>query len=75
MVSDVVLFVDFLVDLSSESRKNHLLPNSAIEQPNDDKVLDYGPGELRNDVCRIGEDSPGLWPKPGCRSIFYYEVD
>jgi len=56
MVGDVVLFVDFLVDFSSESRKNHFLPNSAIKKPYDDEVLNDGPGKFSDDVCWIGKD-------------------
>ena len=56
MVGDVVLFVDFLVDFSSESRKNHFLPNSAIKKPDDDEVLNDGPGKFSDDVCWVGKD-------------------
>jgi len=55
MVADVVLFIDFFVDLSSEPRKNHLLPDGAVEEPNDDEVLNDGPRKFSDDVSGIGE--------------------
>jgi len=56
MVADVVLFIDFFVNLSSEPWKDHLLPDGAVEEPNDDEVLNYGPRKLGDDVSGIGED-------------------
>ena len=60
---DVVLFVDFLVDVSSEPRKNDFLEDCPIKKPNNYNVLDDRPAQFGDDVARVREDSPCLFPK------------
>jgi hypothetical protein len=60
MMGNVVLFVDFLVDFSSQTRKDHLFPNGSIKKPNDYEVLNYGPRKFGNDVSGISKDRPSF---------------
>ena len=61
-MNDVVLFVDFFVNLLTKARENHSLPNDSVEQPEHYAVLNDGPTDLGNDVIWTGEDVPGIGP-------------
>jgi hypothetical protein len=58
VVSNLVLFVELLV----QSRQDHFLPQGAIEEPNENYVLDDCPAQLSHDVTWVSEDAPGFFP-------------
>jgi hypothetical protein len=58
-VVDVVFFIELFVQL----RQKNLLPDGAIEQPDQDHVLNDGPTHFGQNVCRVGEDCPNFLPE------------
>jgi hypothetical protein len=63
---DVVLFVYFLVDFSSEPRQNDLLEKKPVSKPNYKNILNDSPAKFSDDVAWISEDSPSFSPKIMC---------
>jgi hypothetical protein len=39
-MTDIVLFVDLFMDFLAEPRENHFLPDSAIQEPDKNYILD-----------------------------------
>ena len=72
-MNDVVLFVDFFVNLLTKARENHSLPNDSVEQPEHYAVLNDGPADLSDDVRWISEDVPSVSPKGACFSFGFEE--
>jgi hypothetical protein len=58
VVSNLVLFVELLV----QTRQDDFLPQGAIEEPNENYVLDDCPAQLSHDVTWVSEDAPGFFP-------------
>ena len=70
VVFDLVL----AVELFMQTRQDHLFPEGAIEQPDQNYVLNDGPAEFGNDVSGVAENRPSLGPEAQIRVLCMFHA-